>query len=329
VSVVVPCRNEAATIRNCLLSLASSSYPRERLECLVVDGASTDSTAAIVADLCREHPWIRLLRNPRGITPVSLNLGIRNACGEIILRLDAHATYPPDYVSKCVYYLERFGADNVGGVIRTVPAGDTLIARTLARVLSHPFGIGNSSFRTGVREPREVDTVPFGCFRKSVFQRVGLFHEKLARSQDMEFNVRLKRAKGLIVLVPDIVSNYISRSTLRSFLKHSFQNGIWALYPLKFVRLPFSPRHYAPLIAVLALVGLGAASLFQPRVALGLASAVLLYVLASLCAALQISLRERSPSYLLSAPLAFAGLHLSYGLGSVVGLVRILMPERR
>src|SRR6185503_19478858 len=179
------------------------------------------------------------------------NLGIQDASGEIIIRLDAHATYPPDYVSKCVYYLERFGADNVGGVIRTVPAGDTLIARTLARVISHRFGIGNSAFRTGVSEPREADTVPFGCFRRSVFQRVGLFHEKLARSQDMEFNVRLKRARGRIILVPDIVSDYISRSTVKSFLKHSFSNGVWALYPLKFVRVPFSLRHYVPLLAVL------------------------------------------------------------------------------
>jgi len=298
------------------------------MECLVVDGASSDSTADIISELSQIHPWIRLLRNPKRITPISLNIGIQNASGEVILRLDAHGTYPPDYVSKCVYYLERFGADNVGGVIRTIPAGDTLLAQTLALVISHPFGIGNSSFRTGVREPREADTVPFGCFRKSVFQRVGLFHEKLARSQDMEFNVRLRRARGRIILVPDIVSNYLSRSTLKSFLKHCFTNGVWALYPLKFVRIPFSIRHYIPLIAVLTLLGLGGTSLVYPMFGLALAFAILLYVLTSVCAASHIALRERRASYLFTMPFAFACLHLSYGLGSLVGLFKIILPER-
>jgi len=158
---------------------------------------------------------------------------------------------------------------------------------------------------------------------------VGLFHEKLARSQDMEFNVRLKRARGRIILVPDIVSDYISRSTVKSFLKHSFSNGVWALYPLKFVRVPFSLRHYVPLLAVLMLLCLGAASLFSPSIALGLASLTLLYALASLAAAAQIARREGSAAYLFTAPPAFAGLHLSYGLGSLVGLIKVLLPERR
>jgi glycosyltransferase involved in cell wall biosynthesis len=329
ISIVVPCRNEAATIVACLESLAASDYPKDRLECLVVDGGSTDGTPGLIEGLARLHPWIRLLRNPDRITPVSLNIGIRRAVGEVILRIDAHATYPADYISRCVRGLDEHRADNVGGIIRTVPGGGTPMARAIARALSHPFGIGNSWFRIGVEEPREADTVPFGCFRRSVFERVGLFDERLSRSQDMEFNLRLRRASGRIVLVPHIVSNYISRPTLAAFFRHNFQNGIWAIYPLKFVRAPFSPRHYAPLAAALLLIAAALALPVQPAAgALALAALAVPYATLSLFFALRTARGERETHYLFTLPVAFAALHLGYGLGSVAGLFKLAMPAR-
>jgi glycosyltransferase involved in cell wall biosynthesis len=329
ISIVVPCRNEAATIVACLESLAANDYPKERVECLVVDGGSTDGTAELIENLARTHPWIRLLRNPARITPVSLNIGIRRAVGDVILRIDAHATYPTDYIAQCVRGLDEHHADNVGGIIRTIPGGGKPIARAIARALSHPFGIGNSWFRIGVEEPREADTVPFGCFRRSVFDRVGLFDERLSRSQDMEFNLRLRRAHGRIVLVPRIVSNYISRPTLQAFFRHNFLNGIWAIYPLKFVRAPFSVRHYIPLCVTLLGLLAALALPFQPLLALlALSGLGLPYLALSFLFAARAARREREPHYLITLPLAFAALHLGYGLGSVVGLVKVLVPLR-
>ncbi len=327
ISIIVPCRNEAATIAACLESLAANDYPKDRLECLVVDGGSTDGTPELIQDLSRRHPWIQLLRNPDRITPVSLNIGIRRAAGEVILRIDAHATYPADYISRCVRSLDEFGADNVGGIIRTVPGGGGPIARAIARSLSHPFGIGNSWFRVGVPEPREADTVPFGCFRRSVFDRVGLFDERLSRSQDMEFNLRLRRAKGRIVLVPRIVSNYISRSTLKAFFRHNFLNGIWAIYPFRFVRLPFSPRHYIPLVSALSVLSAALALPIVPAISLFLLAILLVpYLALSVTFGIRTALAEREIHYLATLPLAFAFLHAGYGLGSVVGLVKVLAP---
>ena len=329
ISIVVPCRNEAGTIVACLESLAANDYPKDRLECLVVDGGSTDGTAELIEGLARTHPWIRLLENPDRITPVSLNIGIRRAVGEVLLRIDAHATYPADYIAQCVRSLEEHRADNVGGIIRTVPGGGTPMARAIARSLSHPFGIGNSWFRVGVSEPREADTVPFGCFRKSVFEKIGLFDERLARSQDMEFNLRLKRARGRIVLVPRIVSNYISRPTLKAFFRHNFSNGIWAIYPLRFVRAPFSPRHYIPLAATLLAIAAALALPFRPAAAaLAVAALAVPYAALSLFFALRTALREREVHYLLTLPVAFAALHLGYGLGSVAGLIKLVTPAR-
>src|SRR5204863_8804170 len=120
------------------------------------------------------------------IVPVALNLGIRAARGEIIVRMDAHVVYPPDYLSKCVSALETTGADNVGGMVVTLPANNEPMARAIAIALSHPFGVGNSWFRIGTREQREVDTVPLGCFAREIFNRIGMFDEELVRNQDDE-----------------------------------------------------------------------------------------------------------------------------------------------
>lgn len=214
VSIVVPCRNETEYIRPLLDSILANTYPRDRLEVLIVDGMSDDGTRAVIAEYVARHPVIRLLDNPKRITPCALNLGISRARGTIIVRMDAHASYPPNYVADLVDWLERTGADNVGGAWVTLPGGDTATARAIAAALSHPFGIGNARYRLGTTELREVDTVPFGCFRRDVFDRVGLFDEELVRNQDDEFNFRLLRAGGRILLVPGVVSHYYARRTL-------------------------------------------------------------------------------------------------------------------
>src|SRR6266513_1865168 len=215
VSVIVPCRDEERYIARCLDSIAATDYPRERLEVLVVDGMSEDRTRAIVADYGARYPFIRLLDNPGRIPPTAVNTGIRAARGEILVRVDAHGVYPPNYIPALVAALEQTGADSVGGVLVTLPANDTAIAQGIAIAMSHPFGVGNSYFRVGVREPRWVDTIAFFCCRRETFERVGLFDETLARDEDSEFNGRLIQAGGRILLVPHVTAQYYARGWRR------------------------------------------------------------------------------------------------------------------
>src|SRR5690348_3576399 len=168
VTVIVPCRNEAAFVGMCLDSIEANDFPHDRLEVLVVDGMSDDGTRDMVAQYTRRDTRIHLLDNPRRITPAALNIGIAAAKGDIIMRMDAHNAYPSNYISTLVTWLVDTGADNVGGAWITRPANTTRRARAIAAALAHPFGVGNAHFRLGVREPRWVDTVPFGCYRRDV-----------------------------------------------------------------------------------------------------------------------------------------------------------------
>jgi len=185
VTAVIPCRNEARYIGPCLDSLIRCDYPKERLEVLVCDGLSEDGTRDVVAGYAARHSFIRLVDNPRRITPCAMNAGIREAHGDVIMPMGAHAVYSASYISRLVAALEETGADNVGGVLVTLPANETALARALAVGLSHPFGVGNSYFRIGAAERRLVDTVPFGCYRRAVFDRIGVF-EVLTMSDELK-----------------------------------------------------------------------------------------------------------------------------------------------
>jgi len=185
VSFVMPVRNEEAHIRASLQSLVEQTY--SLAEIIVVDGKSSDGTRKIVDEIRKRDSRIRLLDNPAGIVPVAMNLGIRAAHGDVIIRADGHTIYPVDYAATCVKYLQQTGADNVGGPCVTAPADESFGARLVAAILSNPFGVGNARFRTSCREGY-VDTVPFGAFRKDIFDRIGTYNEKLVRNQEIELN---------------------------------------------------------------------------------------------------------------------------------------------
>ncbi len=333
VSIIIPCRNEAAYIGACLDSVIANDFPADRTEILVVDGMSADGTRDILADHARRYPRLRVLDNPAGITPAALNLGIRAATGGVILRVDAHARIEKDYVRRCLETLDRTGADNVGGIIITLPKTDAPMSRAIARALSHPFGVGRSYFRIRPTESRWVDTVFGGCYRRDVFDRIGLFNEKLRRGQDMEFNLRLKRAGGRTFLSADIVSYYYPPSNLRLFWRHTWNNGVWAILPFAHsADMPVSWRHLAPLGSVLVLaaaVALATATAW-PAARWILSGVLGTYALANLAAAAQVAVRERETGCLWRMPIVFAMLHLAYGLGSLWGLVKTaaLLSER-
>lgn len=324
VSLILPCRNEEDHIGACLDSLLATTYPHDDLELIVVDGDSDDRTRDIAARYAERHGGIRLLDNPRRIVPTALNIGIRAATGDVILRVDAHALYPPEYVPRLVAALLASGADNVGGCVVTLPSDDSLTAAAIATALSHPFGVGNSWFRIGRSKiPRWVDTVPYGCWRRSVFDRIGYFDEDLVRNQDEEFNYRLLRAGGRILLLPDVVSYYYARASQRQVTRMLYQYGYFKPLVARKVGRVFTMRQLAPPALVTALAGGGALSLFwMPAAALWVAVIGAYTGTALACAIPAARARGLRGTLMLAA--TFPLLHVSYGYGFLRGLWRVV-----
>jgi len=329
VSVIVPCRNEERYIARCLDSIAATDYPRERLEVLAVDGVSEDRTRAIVADYGARYPFIRLLDNPGRIPPTAVNTGIRAARGEILVRVDAHGVYPPNYIPALVAALEQTGADSVGGVLVTLPANDTAIAQGIAIAMSHPFGVGNSYFRVGVREPRWVDTIAFFCCRRETFDRVGLFDETLARDEDSEFNGRLIQAGGRILLVPHVTAQYYARDSLWQLARMYHQYGYSKPLVARKLGRVTTVRQLVPAGFVTALAAATLALPWVPGAAALLVAAVVPYLVAVAACAIGAGLRRGGLRTVAALGLAFPIVHFSYGLGFLQSALKSLLGSGR
>jgi glycosyltransferase involved in cell wall biosynthesis len=324
VSIVIPCRNEEKFIQKCLESLVGQDYPKDRLEILVVDGSSEDKTREIAGRLTEKYPFIKVLNNPKKNTPSGLNIGIKASQGDVVSRMDAHAEYEKEYISKCVKYLNEYGVDNIGGVMITMSRQDTALGRAIVAVLSHPFGVGNAIFRIGAEKPIFVDTVFGGCYKREIFKKIGYFNEDLHRGQDMEFNLRLRKIGGKILLVPEIKSFYYARSGFLSFWQHSFTDGAELISPLRFGVVIFSWRHLIPLMFVLGIIAIAILSFFSQKFLWLLIGLLGLYFLVNFYFSAMISFKEKDFRYLFFTPIAFTLLHIGYGLGSVYGLIKLL-----
>jgi glycosyltransferase involved in cell wall biosynthesis len=328
VSVIIPCYNEEKYIREVIESILKQSYPKEELEVFFVDGQSQDGTREIIQQFNNRYPFIQLLDNPDRFVPQAMNRAIRASKGEIIVRLDAHADYPADYLEKLVYWLKKLEADNVGALGKTEVKQQSPIARAISKVLSHPLGVGNSQFRIGSREIKQVDTVPFGCFRRDVFDRFGFYDERLRRNQDIELNKRIIRGGGKIFLIPDIVCTYYARESLAALWKNNFANGEWVIRTAYLTQTfsALSIRHFVPLFFILYWIGLLLAGLFSfvlPVWLLILACLPgLLYLFAINFASWKMARTEKDFSLFLPLIASFFTLHFSYGLGSLKGLTR-------
>jgi hypothetical protein len=240
--------------------------------------------------------------------------------------MDAHTVYPSDYIPQLLRWLAESGADNVGGVCRTLPGSDTAIAQAIAVALSHPLGVGNSYFRIGTTEPRWVDTVPFGCYRREVFSRVGFFDEELVRNQDDEFNHRLVAAGGRVLLVPEIVSSYRARTTLRQLWRMYYQYGYFKpLVVRKLGRIP-TVRQLVPSLFVLGMLGMAVLAAWFPAASIALLLIGSTYLAVLLGAAVRAPIHPRSRAAL---PTAFAALHLAYGTGYLHGVLDFFLRSRR
>lgn len=318
-SVIIPMRNEEKYIGKCLQSILANDFPKSQYEVLVVDGASTDRSRAIAEEMA---PWfgsLRILDNPKAIVPTAMNTAIRASRGRYIVRMDAHTEYPADYISACVRELNKGVADVVGGRLITRPGADTLIARAIALMTQHPFGVGNSAFRIS-SSAREVDTVPFGAFRKEVFDKVGLFQESLVRHQDFEMNARIRAAGGRILLDPSIQPTYYNVPTFRKFMRQGYLNGVWM--GRSWTRYPvcFCWRHAAPLAFVCSLLVPLLVSLVISRAALASAAILIVYLLAAVISSAHIASRH-GMGYFAILPLLFLSYHMIYGLSTIWGFL--------
>ncbi len=327
VSVIIPTRNEESTIRRTITDLLDGEY--KNIELIIVDGMSNDSTMEKVSELIEQHSTktrIKLMKNEKKYTTAGLNLGILSAAGRYIMIASAHATYSKNYISECVDALENGECDVAGGVLKVSPRSQKLTAIAIAEVLKHPFGIGGARYRVGVEEKTYVDTVAYGIYRREIFEKIGIFDERLVRNQDIEFNLRLQRAGYRILCIPQAVAYYYARDTYAKLWSNNFSNGFWVTYSRRFVKGAYSLRHLIPLFFILYLISLAIYLCLPISIAsktIWLFPAVLyasLDVIFSIDIASEKKMMRLAPSILI----AFFILHISYGIGSLYGALKAL-----
>ena len=325
VTIAIPCRDEEAHIEQCMRAVQAQQWPGDRLEILVADGMSVDATREILARLAAEDARIQIVDNPAHVQAAGLNECIRRARGEVIVRMDVHATYAPDFVARCVDALDRTGADNVGGAAR--PMATTFFQRCVAAALQSPLGIGGSRFRKAESEGF-VETVWPGAFRRSVFERIGMFDPNAVTNEDAELNQRILDSGGRVYMSRDIVSHYFPRASMRTLARQYFRYGQGrARTLLKHGRLP----SLRPALPFLGLLGEAFVLVTAPWHIGGLSVAA--YTLATGAEAVRVGRREG----LAAIPVVWAifpVLHASHGAGFAVGLVKYAIrpdwsaPER-
>jgi len=324
ISILIPCRNEQSYIRPCLDSITAFALPVDvQIEIIVLDGRSTDRTRELINNVMARDSRVRLLDNPGIIQSCALNLGVRQAHGQWIMRLDAHTQYPPDYLSLCYSTAIRTDAANTGGICITQPGGTTYQAQLVQALTTHKFGVGNSGFRTGTEEgPR--NTVPFGFFRRDLFDAIGFFDERLVRAQDYEFNCRIRASGRIVWLNPAIQSHYYNQPTLTAFYRKQLAHEapynayLWYLAPYA-----FAPRHAITAVFAAGVLGGLVLSPLTPWIAWPFVVILGLYAVLAILSAGQQALRYRRPLHLLCLPVCFFLFHFIHGLGVLGGLIRL------
>jgi len=322
VSVVMPVYNEEKYIKKCVDSLLLQDYPIEKMEWIFVDGCSKDRTVELLKGYQKKYPTlIKVLNNPNKIVPYAMNIGIAASCGKYIVRLDAHADYAKDYISKCIYYLETTDAENVGGIAETKSNG--FMGNAIAKMLSSKFGVGNSQFRTN-GESGYVDTVPFGAFKRDVFSKYGGYDERLVRNQDNEMNFRIRKNGGKIYLSDEIRLSYYCRDTIKGISTMARKNGMWNIITMKLCPGSMGVRHFIPFLFVASVLGLGVLGMFYPAFWVLLSMELTLYLLLDILFSFKQATTVKEFFTLL---MLFPVFHVAYGTGSIVGVAKLFTKD--
>jgi len=319
VTIILPVRNEGNYIRATLDGVLAQDYPVEQMKILIADGMSTDNTRKIINDYQLKHTNIILLDNPGRIVPTGMNIALKQAQGDIIIRVDGHCIIAPDYVRKCVEHLENDEVDGVGGPMETI--GENKLSETIAIAMSSPFGVGNSAFRTTSGKTMLADTVPFPAYTRSIIQKAGLYDEELVRNQDDEYNYRIRELGGRLLLAEDVRSKYYSRGSLNKLWKQYLQYGFYKVRVLQKHPRQMSLRQFVPPLFVLGLLAALFLTLITKWGWITLALITVSYMLANLTASI-ITSAKKGWRHLWRLPGVFAIIHISYGAGFLAGLLK-------
>ena len=323
ISIIIPAYNEENYIVECLESIVLSDRESLDIEVFVVDGCSSDATQDLVKEFMKKYNFVKLLVNEKKIAPTAMNLGIKASRGEYIFVISAHAKYSHDYFKVLVKYIKELDADCVGPVLVTQTKVDTPKANSIKEILSNKFGVGDASFRTGGDEVKSVDTVAFGCYKRDVFSKYGLYDERLVRNQDIELNKRIINGGGSIYLIPFVKAIYFARDNFKDLAKNNYENGKWNILTAYYTKTlgSLSLRHFVPLIFVLSLLMPTFLSIFVPKLVYLSIFSFISYLALVIIISLKVSTKQNSFVYLVSS---FFVLHISYGLGSLNGIFVVM-----
>lgn len=323
VSIIIPCFNEQTTIRKLLEAIYAQTFPLADLEVVIADGMSTDGTRAEIAVFADSHPHLHIavVDNLKRHIPAGLNCALKEAQGEIIIRLDAHSMPYPNYIERSIAGLEAGLGENVGGVWEIRPGAETWAAQSIAIAAAHPLGVGDALYRHAEKSA-PVDTVPFGAFKRELLALVGFFDETLLTNEDYEFNARIRKSGGKVWLDPSIRSVYFARATLSGLAKQYFRYGFWKWRMLRRYPKTLRWRQGLPPLFVLSLIGLGILGLFLPLFRVLLAVEIILYAFALTATGVQAAFKRKKFFLVFGLPLAFSFMHISWGAGFLWSMIK-------
>ena len=328
-TIIIPVLNEVKFLQNCINSIIKDSLNFSNYEVFLIDGGSTDGTKEIIFEITSKYLNIRYFNNSKKNAASAMNIGINKSSTDYIIRLDAHAVYLDSYIDKAINFLKKsnLSVANVGGSIDTKSISNKIVSKIISYALSSPFGVGNSIFRTKkLTVETEVDTVPFGCFKKQALIDIGLYNENEFRGEDLDVNTRLIRKGYKVILLPELRSIYYSRDTYILFLRQAFMNGHTVFREMRGNNAYHKIRHYIPCTFVIFLIILLLSLLLIPNSLLTklLILVLIIYVLLSFIFSIRIIKSKNSFFSFALAPLIFISLHTFYGLGSLIAIIKLI-----
>lgn len=315
-SIVIPTFNEQDNIINCLNSILNQNYEKDLIEIIVVDGHSSDKTVEHIKNFQKKYSNINILENPIKKTPTSLNIGIKQAKGEVIVILGAHASLDPYFIYYNNKYLNEKKVNVSGGT--QINIGFDFIQNAIAIAMENPFAMGSAPYRWSKKE-QFVDTVVYAAYKRELFDEIGYFEENFAISEDSELNWRIRKAGYKILFSPDIKSYYHPRKTIPKFIQQMFRYGILRVHMFKKHKSAIKITHIIPPVFVFTLISLSILTISSVVNWIIVFSILLLYFLMNLFSVI-LKISGKNLKFIPIVSILIFVLHFSWGLGFIVGL---------